>query len=171
MKKIFLLLSIVSVFGLTSCNNDDNVDYVDYDTYPEVFETDPVNFIRDADGLYAVTVPLNPKILASDVVLVYRLAGTNNLGNDIWEPIPTDYDLDQGTLKYYFDFSQDEVVIYLVSSFDPVLRTDFSRNQYFRIVLVPGYVAQNLDTNNYDAVMSAIKEANNGSVQIKTIKQ
>lgn len=168
MKKIFLLLSIVSVFGLTSCNNDDDVDY---DTYPEVFETNPaVNFLPDADNIYSVTVPLNPKIYPSDVVLVYRLAGTNNLGNDIWEPIPTDYDLDQGTLKYYFDFSQDDVVIYLVSSFDPAIRPDFSRNQIFRIALVPGYVAQNVDTNNYDAVMSAIKEVNNGSVQIKTIK-
>lgn len=172
MKKIFLLLSIVSVFGLTGCNNDDDVVAVgDGDTISEVFETNPpVNFFPDGNGVYQVLVPLNPKIYSSDVILVYRLSGQNNLGNDIWEPIPTNYNLNEGTLSYYFDFSQDEVVIYLESSFDPGLRTDFSRNQIFRIVIVPGYVAQNLSGNDYETVMSAVKETNNGSVEIKTIK-
>lgn len=167
MKKIFLLLSIVSVFGLTSCNNDD--DNVDFDTYPEVFEVDNVNFTAAAN--YQVLVPLNPKILPNDVVLVYRLSGANQLGNDIWEPIPTTYNLDEGQLDYNFDFSQNEVVIYLDTTFDPMLRQDFSLNQIFRIVLVPGYVAQNLDSNNYDVVMSALK-AGNGSkeIEIQTIK-
>ncbi|MCO6146622.1 hypothetical protein [Flavobacterium sp. NRK1] len=164
MKKIFLLLSIVGVFGLTGCSNDDDVDY---DTYPEIFEVDNVNFTQSGD--YQILVPLNPKILSTDVVLVYRLSGANDLGNDIWEPIPTSYDLPEGSLKYFFDFSQDDVVIYLDADFDPILRQDFSLNQIFRIVLVPGYVAENLDNNDFDTVMSAIKEAN-GSTEIKTIK-
>ncbi|MFD2602036.1 hypothetical protein [Flavobacterium suzhouense] len=166
MKKIFLLLSIVSVFGLTSCNNDDNGNYTDYDTYPEVFEVDNVNFV--ASGNYQALVPLNPKIYSSDVVLVYRLSGTNQLGNDIWEPIPTTYNLPQGQLNYNFDFSQDEVVIYLDATFDPIERQDFSLNQVFRIVLVPGWVAQNLDSNNYDVVMSALKNQK-GAVQIEKL--
>ncbi len=168
MKKIFLLLSIVSVFGLTGCNNDDDIVTGDGDTYPEVFEVTNINFI--ASGEFQVVIPLDPVIYSSDVVLVYRLAGTNNFGNDIWEPIPTTYNLAEGELNYNFDFSQDDVVIYLDATFDPMLRQDFSLNQVFRIVLVPGYVAQNLDTNNYDAVMSAVKDANNGTVSIKTIK-
>lgn len=167
MKKIFLLLSIVSVFGLTACSSDDDVDF---DTIPEVFETNPpVNFT--AAGNYQVTVPLIPKILASDVVSVYRLSGANNLGNDIWEPIPTTYNLPQGTLNYNFDFSQDEVVIYLDATFDPMARQDFSLNQIFRIVLIPGYIAQDLDTNNYDAVMSAINQGNGGKqIEIQSLK-
>jgi len=162
MKKIFLLLSIVSVFGLTSCSNDD--DRPDNDTFPEVFEVNNVNFI--ASGNFQALVPLSPKIFSSDVVLVYRLAGANQLGNDIWEPIPTTYNLTEGQLNYNFDFSQDEVVLYLDTTFDPMLRQDFSLNQVFRIVLVPGYVAQNLDSKNYDVVMSALK-ANNGSKEIE----
>lgn len=160
MKKIFLLLSIVSIFGLTSCGSDD----IGPDTYPEVFEVDNVNFI--ASGNFQALIPLNPKIYSTDVVLVYRLSGTNQLGNDIWEPIPTTYNLAEGQLDYNFDFSQDDVVLYLDAAFDPMLRQDFSLNQIFRIVLVPGYVAQNLGSKDYDAVMSALKE-NNGSKEIQ----
>lgn len=167
MKKIFLLLSIVSVFGLTSCNNDDDVVV---EQRPEMFEPqNAINFV--ASGDYQAIIPLNPTIPATSSILVYRLSGANNFGNDIWEPIPTSYDLPEGTLKYFFDFSQDDVVIYLDSDFDPNLRQDFSLNQIFRIVIVPSYVAQNLNSNDYDTVMSAIKDANNGTpVQIKTIK-
>jgi len=170
MKKIFLLLSIVTVLGLTGCSKDDD-NRVDNDTYSEVFEPDPINFLPDVNGDYTVVVPLNPKIYSSDVVLVYRLSGTNNLGNDIWEPIPTDYNLSQGGLSYYFDFSQDDVAIYLQASFDPALRPDFSRNQIFRIVIVPGYFSKTIDVNNYDAVMSALAEKKGvDSIEIKTIK-
>ncbi|PZR22518.1 MAG: hypothetical protein DI539_05475 [Flavobacterium psychrophilum] len=165
MKKIFLLLSIVSVFGLTGCSSDD--DNVDYDTYPEVFEVANVNFTAAAN--YQIVVPLNPKIYPNDVVLVYRLSGANQLGNDIWEPIPTTYNLPQGQLNYNFDFSQDDVAIYLDASFDPMQRQDFSLNQIFRIVLVPGYVAQNLDSNNYDVVMSALAEKQGKAVQIEKL--
>jgi hypothetical protein len=162
MKKIFLLLSIVSVFGLTSCGSDD----IGPDTYPEVFEVDNVNFI--ASGDFQALIPLEPKIYSTDVVLVYRLAGTNQLGNDIWEPIPTTYNLPQGQLDYNFDFSQDDVVIYLDADFDPMLTQQFSLNQVFRIVLVPAWMAKDLNTNDYDAVMSAVKDQK-GSVEIQMI--
>lgn len=159
MKKIFLLLSIVSVFGLTGCSDDDYVEQ-----RSEIFEVDNVNFL--SSGNFQALIPLNPIIKYNDVILVYRLAGANDLGSDIWEPIPTTYNLDEGQLDYNFDFSQNEVVIYLDTTFDPMLRQDFSLNQIFRIVIVPGYVAQNLDSKNYDVVMSALK-ANNDSKEIE----
>lgn len=173
MKKIFLLLSIVSVFGLTSCNNDDDVDY---DTYPEVFDTPPVTFSPN-NGRYEAIVPLNPNILSTDVVTVYRRTVDN--GTTVWEPIPTtlyipnvnnpNVDLE---VDYNFNFTTTDVLLYMQATLDLATTPQYTQNQIFRIVLIPGYVAKNLDTNNYNAVMSAIKEANNGTpVQIKTIKQ
>lgn len=170
MKKIFLLLSIVSVFGLTGCNNDD--DKTDFDTYPEVFDTNPVTFSPDNTGRYSVVVPLTPNILSTDVVSVYRK--TVDLGTTVWEPIPTTLyipngDNDDLEVDYKFNFTTQDVLLYMQATFD-LTGSQYTQNQVFRIVLIPGYIAQSLDTNNYDAVMSAVKEANNGSVEIKTIK-
>lgn len=157
MKKIFLLLSIVGMFTLSSCTEDD----VDNDTISEVFFVDNVNFT--ASGNYEVLIPLDPRIYASDVVLVYRWTGVNALGNDIFEPIPTDYNLAEGELSYFFDHSVDDVVLYLESDFDPMLRQDYALNQSFKIVIVPGYFSTTVDVSNHDAVMSALKEINGGA--------
>lgn len=166
MKKILLLFSAVGMLGLTSCVSDD--DDVDYDTISEVFEVNNVNFTDAGD--FTVTVPLDPTIYSSDVVLVYRLAGADPLGDDIWEPIPTSYSLNEGELKFFTDFSVNSVAIYLESDFDPMLRQDFSLNQTFRIVIVPGYFSNTVDTNDFDAVMSALESKAGGNVTIQSIK-
>jgi hypothetical protein len=163
MRKIFLLLSVVGTLAFTSCDNDDDV-YVDNDTISEVFEVANVNFVETGD--YTVTIPLEPKIYSSDVVLVYRLSGTDPLGDDIWEQVPTRYYLDEGTLDYFTDFSVNSVAIYLDADFDPILRQDFSLNQVFRIVIVPGYFSDTVNVNDYDAVMSALSAGGNQEVQV-----
>jgi len=168
MKKIFLLLGAVSTLALTSCDWDDDHthDYVDHDTISEVFEVDNVNFT--AAGDFTATIPLDPEIYSSDVVLVYRLSDTDPLGADIWEMIPTTYNLPEGSLSYFTDFSVNSVAIYLDSTFDPLARPDFSLDQIFRIVIVPGYFSENVDTSNYNAVMSAL-EQQNGPIEIETL--
>lgn len=163
MKKILLLLTIVSTVVFTSCSNDDDV-YIDNDTLTEVFEVNNVNFI--AAGNYTVTIPLNPQIFSSDVVLVYRLTGFDSLGDDIWELVPTVYFLDEGDLNYFTDFSRNSVSIYLDATFDPMLRQDFSLNQTFRIAIVPGYFSDNIDVTNYDAVMNALHITSDNDFQI-----
>ncbi len=165
MRKIFLLLSVVGTLAFTSCDNDDDV-YIDNDTISEVFEVANVNFVDTGD--YTVTIPLNPTIYSSDVILVYRLSGTDPLGDDIWEQVPTRYYLDEGTLDYFTDFSVNSVAIYLDADFDPILRQDFSLNQVFRIAIVPGYFSDTVNVNDYDAVMSALSAG--GSQQVKVIE-
>ncbi len=165
MRKIFLLLSVVGTLAFTSCDNDDDVVYIDNDTISEVFEVDNVNFVETGD--YTVTIPLNPKIYSSDVVLVYRLSGVDPLGDDIWEQVPTTYFLPEGELNFFTDFSVNSVAIYLDAEFDPLLRQDFSLNQVFRIAIVPGYFSDTVDVNDFDAVMSALNAG--GTHEIKVI--
>lgn len=161
MKKIFLLLATAGTLALTGCRNDDDRIIhpgVDNDTISEVFEVGNVNFV--ASGNYTITVPLQPQIFTSDVILVYRLSGFDPQGNDIWEMIPTTYNLPQGTLSYFTDFSVNSVSIYLESNFDPMLRQDFSLNQIFRIVIVPGFFSEMLDSTDYDSVINSLREGN-----------
>ncbi|HYD91855.1 MAG TPA: hypothetical protein VEA37_10260 [Flavobacterium sp.] len=167
MKKIFLLLSAISTLAVTSCGNDD--DYVDYDTYPEVFDVTDVDFVPEAEtGRYAAYVPLEPAIFSSDVVLVYR--ETVDDGTVVWQPIPRTLYLDNGEeVDYDFNFTQNDVLLFMGSTYDLAETPQFTQNQVFRIVLVPGWVAQSLDTNDYNAVMSAMEEQN-GPVQIETLK-
>jgi hypothetical protein len=44
-------------------------------------------------------VAFDPPIYSSDVVLTYRLSGSNSQG-DIWEPLPETYYFNNGTLDF-----------------------------------------------------------------------
>ncbi|MFY7729971.1 MAG: hypothetical protein ACOVRN_10675 [Flavobacterium sp.] len=171
MKKILLLFASVGLLTLSSCTVEDNSNQPDNDTIAEVFAVTGVNFIPDSQGNTSITVPLNPAIYNSDMVLVYRNAGYNG-ANPIWEPIPTSYNLAEGSLQYYFDFSINEVVIYLYTDFNPSFRPDFTRNQTFRVVVVPGYLSNKsskaLDTSDYNAVIAkyGIKESDIKQVKL-----
>ena len=60
----------------------------------------------------------------------------------------------------FTDFSVNSVSIYLESNFDPMLRQDFSLNQIFRIVIVPGFFSEMLDSTDYDSVINSLREGN-----------
>ena len=154
MKKILLLFTAVGFFSLTGCNNDD---HVDKDTIAEVFEVDNVDF-SSANIVNSITIPLIPVIEPSDVVLMYRLSGTDN-GDDIWEQLPTNYNFTDGAkLQYYFDFTVRSIVVYLESNFNTVNETGYTQNQVFRVVIVPGYFSKGtakVDYKDYNAVMKS----------------
>ncbi|MGV3461037.1 MAG: hypothetical protein ACO1N9_11365 [Flavobacterium sp.] len=160
MKKIFLFITVASTAFFASCSNDDDVN-TDYDTYPESFDITNVDFT--AGNNYSYLVPLDPPIFNSDVVLVYRR--TVDDGFSVWQSIPRTLYLDAGDeIDYDFNFTADDVSIFMGSNFDLALAPEFTQNQTFRIVLVPAFVAQNIDTDNYDAVMSALQDYKNGGV-------
>jgi len=165
MKKIFLFLAVASTAFFTSCNNDDDINnsYVDNDTYAESFDVN-VNLTLDNTGRYSVLVPLNPPIFNSDVVLVYRRMIDND-GFTVWQPIPNTIFLG-GTdeVNYDFNFRSNDVSIIADGTINLAANPQFTLNQTFRVVLVPAFVAQNVDTDNIDAVMSAVHEYNNGGV-------
>ena len=153
MKKIMTLLAVVGLFSLQGCTTTDNS--VDNDTISTVFETEQVSFLATN---YTIRYTFPSMIYIDDMVLVYRLTGTAN-GNDLWEFLPETHYFADGTrnFSYNFDFSRNDVQIYLEGNNLGTLDAAYRLNQIFRIVVVPANLVQGVDKNNYPAVMNAIK--------------
>ena len=106
-------------------------------TSREVFELKNVNFTNSGNG-YQIYQTLNPKIYASDVILIYRLSDQINNTTPVWQPIPRTLFLTQGELDYDFDFSKQDFTIYAGGTYNLNLTPSYINNQTFRIVIVPG---------------------------------
>ena len=141
------------MFSLQGCTTTDNS--VDNDTIGTVFETNQVSFLSTA---YTIKYVFPNAIYSSDMVLVYRLTGTSN-GNDLWEFLPETHYFADGTrnFSYNFDFTRNDVQIYLEGNNLQTLDASFRLNQIFRIVVVPADFASTLKTTNYPAVIAALK--------------
>lgn len=175
MKKILLLFAVTGLLTFTSCSDDD--DKHDSDTISEVFEVTDVDFV--SSGNYEITVPLNPNIYSSDMLLVYRLVPEQSGSIDVWEPIPvTKYNVsgvNGAEIDYGFNFSQADVVIYMGSNDNLANFPEYTQNQVFRIVIVPGYLSNKQSTNahvdfsDYNAVIKAfgINDKNIKEIKLK----
>lgn len=156
MKKIFLLLAVIGLTTLTSCDGD---------TGPrgpagpesEVFELRNVSFQLNGNNQYAISRDLNPVISASDNILIYRLIGTINPTTPIWQFIPRTLFLPEGELDYDFDFSAVDYTIFAGGTYNLAITPEFIQNQTFRIVIIPGFRSKGttLDYNDYNAVIKA----------------
>jgi hypothetical protein len=154
MKKIITLLAVVGMLSLQSCTTTTDSNYVDNDTIAEVFE---VTTSFNSTNNYSKIVALNPPIYTSDVVLVYRLAGVYQ-GQDVWKLLPETHYFSDGTMDfgYDFDFTINDVNIFMVGN-DLLSVTDQYRlNQVLRIVIVPGSFATSINKNNYESVISVL---------------
>lgn len=105
------------------------------------------------------------------MVLVYRLFDVVN-GVDVWRTLPQAVYLPQGELDYNFDFTKNDVNIFLDSDFSlTTLSSSWTQSQVFRVVIIPGYFsnknASYVDFSNYNEV---VKRYNITDSQIKTIK-
>ena len=154
MKKIITVLAIIGMLSFQGCTPTDNA--VDNDTIAEVFEIKNINFVFDPTDGYIIYQKLTPAIFDSDVILIYRLAGTVNANIPIWQPIPRTLFLTQGELDYDFDFSREDFTIYAGGTYNLSLTPQYLNNQTFRIVIVPASFAASVDTRNYNAVMAAL---------------
>jgi hypothetical protein len=135
MKKIITLFAFVSFLAISSCTTEDNFQE-DNDTISYVFDVSGVSFAANNDYSKSVN---NPSNYNSDVVLVYRWAGTENNGDKIWKLLPETYYRSDGTLDftYTFQFSADYIDIFMDGyDLDNVV-SSFRLNQTFRIVIVP----------------------------------
>jgi len=164
MKRIILLLEITTFILQGSKIKEE----VHADLLAEVFE---VRTSFTAANNYSKLITLNPPIYNSDMVVVYRLFDVIN-GQNLWRQLPQAVYLVQGELDYNFDFTRNDISLFLESDFDlATLGSAWSQNQVFRVVIIPGYFSnknkKEIDFNDYDAVVKAynIKDS-----QVKTIQ-
>lgn len=114
------------------------------------FELGGVNFTSGNN--YQVTEPYGFEILPYDVVLVYILWETDN-GKDVWRLLPQTVFFNDGAFQYNFDFTEDNVRIFLDGEIDfATLDQSWLRDQVFRIVVAPADNVGRLDYSDYDAV-------------------
>jgi hypothetical protein len=178
MKKITLLFAFIGMITLQSCtvNEVQNREPLppDSDTISEVIE---VTTSFTSGNSYSKIIPIYPPMVASDMVLVYHLYDVVN-GADVWRQMPQTYYLSAGgMLNYNFDFTRNDVNLFLEANFNlNTLSPTWTQGQTFRIVIVPGYFSNKsasvknknqVDLKDYNAVIKAygIDESN-----IKKIK-
>jgi len=165
MKRIILLLAIVGTFAFQGCTTKEETQIV---LIPEVFE---VTTSFSASNNFAKLITLNPPIYSSDMVLVYRLFDVVDF-QDVWRSLPQTVYLPQGDLDYNFDFTRNDINIFLDSNFDlTTLSPMWAQNQVFRVVIIPGYLSnknsKTIDFNDYNSVVKAFNINENN---IKTLK-
>ena len=162
MKKLFLLSFVL--FALGACSSDEvgppgpQGEPGEDGLIGTIFEAN-VDFAAD-DYSVVVPIPDNIEVYSTDVVLVYILEAVDeDTGLDIWAPLPQTFYFDDGELVYNYNFTEDDVAIYLDGTKDlSTLGDEYVTDQIFRIVVVPAgeIEAMGLDTSNYIEVESAL---------------
>ena len=162
------------MLGLQSCVKEEVIiqDINDQDTISEVYELRNINLNSVNNSSYFYYEEFNPNIVASDVVLIYRLSGTINPTTPIWQQIPRTLYLDQGELDYDFDFSKVDFTIYAKATYNLSLTPEYVNNETFRLVIIPGYASNKMapskiDLSDYNAV---IKAYNIDDSKVKVLK-
>jgi hypothetical protein len=165
-KKLTLILAFIGMITLNSCTTEE--DNVDNDTISEVFEYENINF--NAAGNYGVFLNY-PQIFSSDMVLVYRLSGFDN-GLDVWKLLPESYYFPDGTLdfKYDFDFTSTNVNVVIDGNDLGTISNNFLSNQVFRVVVIPGFIANKSATVNFSDYNAVVKSYNIKETDIKKMK-
>jgi hypothetical protein len=91
-----------------------------------------------ADNEYFQAFALDPPIEENDLVLAYLLWEQDG-DTDIWRALPQTLFLDEGILQYNFDFTRFDFGLFMEANFTiGEIGPQWTDNQVFRIVLVPG---------------------------------
>ena len=170
MKKIIMLFVGIAALSFNSCIGPEGEQGpTGYSAEAEVFELKNIDFGYNATDGYTIYQTLNPRILSSDTVLIYRMSGLINSTTPIWQLIPRTLYLPQGELDYDYDFSKEDFTIYAGGTYDLGFTPSYVENQTFRIVIVPGYFSKgsqqdysdyNNVIKNYHIDESKIKQLN-----------
>jgi hypothetical protein len=158
MKKIITLLAVIGMFGFQGCTGPEGPPGPPGQDglIADAIEITNVSFT--ASNSFGIFKAFAKPIYASDMVLVYRLSTVVN-GTDVWSLLPETHYFNNGTLdfSYDFDFTRNDVNIFMVGGNLGTVADQFRLNQVFRIVVIPANLINGIDKNNYNAVMSTLK--------------
>ena len=156
MKKLLVLFAAIGLTALAGCEGPQGPPGVPGRTVEaEVFELRNVNFDYEPGIGYSIYGTLVPNIFDSDSVIMYRLVDLIDSNTPVWQQIPRTLYLEEGEVDYDFDFSKEDYQIYLGGTFFPI-GSDFTTNQTFRILILPGYFSKKVvDYSDYNAVIKA----------------
>jgi len=98
------------------------------------------------------------ELVESDKVLIYRLGGVDQEGNDIWRLIPQVVFHQNGIFTYDYDFTFYDYSIFLTGDFDlNTLEPGFRNEQVFRVLIVPAdRIDLRMDFSNHRAVLNVL---------------
>jgi len=103
-------------------------------------------------------------ILESDKVLIYRLGGLDEDGNDIWRLMPQVVFHANGIFTYDFDFTFYDYSIFMNGDFNlNSLESGYTDSQVFRVLILPAdRIDLRMDYSNHNAVleMMGVNEKN-----------
>jgi len=158
MRNILSLLFMATLL-FTSCEGDqgppgfDGVDGLDGGIIvSSAFEIE-VDF--NLANNYEIIEPYGFDVFEFDVTLVYILWETAD-GQDIWRLVPQSVEFIDGTLTYNYDFTQNDVRLFLDGTIDfSLLGSEWTQNQIFRVVVIPADNVDGLDYSDINAVMKA----------------
>ena len=148
MKKLVSLLSFLLVM---SCVVEEGVDGRDGRDggliVADVISVSNANF--NAPN-FEIIVDFEP-IYSDEVILVYR-----RWSNNTWRLLPQTVFFENGNeLDYNFDFTQNDVSIFLDSTLDlNTLGAEWIQNQTFRIVIIPASQINGVDISDINTVMA-----------------
>jgi len=158
MKKLFLLSFPVFILLFAACEGPTGppgpAGPVGESHLNDVFEIE-VDFTTENN--YEVLLELDPVIPEDYVVLVY-LEWSYEDEISLWKLLPQTVYFEDSELQYNFDFTSFDINLFLDGTVDfTTLSADYTHDQYFRIVLVPGRLAGGrVDFSNYEAVMEML---------------
>ncbi|WP_026968623.1 hypothetical protein [Algoriphagus terrigena] len=174
MNKIYSMLALIGLIAFQACEGPEGPigppgpeGEPGINIVSEVFEVD-ADF--NAENGYAAIFDFDPAIVESDVVLAF-IEWEKSGESSVWRALPQTYFFEQGVLIYNHDFTSTDFRLFLDGPLDySQLSADWTQDQTFRIVIVPGdFAGARIDFTNYEAVteMLGVDEEDFHKVQLK----
>lgn len=168
MKKLHYVFLLIVFFAASSCSRDGEPGPQGIPGPPgppgydgesaSLFEYD-FNFNQGNDWYERIFYPEDFPVDPEDMVLVYLLWESTEEYGDVWRLMPQTIMMEFGMLQYNFDFSQNDISLFLDADFSLDKLGPLYTEGWMRIVVVPGQEINSRhlqpDFSDYAAVKDA----------------